>query len=73
MRFYVFGDSVYMFSREEFAKAWLRDKRTIQKVGISRQTAFQWCNGETHPNEARAGLIRELVPDAMKLVGKVPG
>ena len=72
MRFYAFGDSVYMFSREEFAKAWLKDKRAIQKIGVSRQTAFQWCRGETYPNESRAGLICELVPEVMKFVGKVP-
>ena len=72
MKFYAFGDSVYMFSREEFAKAWLKDKRAIQKIGVSRQTAFQWCRGETYPNESRAGLICELVPEVMKFVGKVP-
>jgi len=72
MKFYAFGDSVYMFSREAFATAWVRDKKTIQKIGVSRQTAFQWCRGETYPNEARAVLIRDIAPDVMKFVGKVP-
>lgn len=73
MRFYAFGDSVFMFSREAFARAWLKDKKTIQRIGVSRQTAFQWCRGEAYPNEARAGLIHEVAPEVMKFVGKVPG
>jgi predicted DNA-binding transcriptional regulator AlpA len=72
MKFYAFDGSVYMFSREEFAKAWLKDKKTIQKIGVSRQTAFQWCRGDAFPTEERAGLVREIAPDALKFVGRVP-
>ena len=71
-RFYVFGSEVYLFDRVAFARAWVMDRRIPQRIGISRQAAHNYCRGIMSPKPDRAVLLRELVPQAMKLVGPMP-
>jgi hypothetical protein len=71
-RFYVFGDEVFWFDRVAFARAWVMDRRIPQRIGISRQAAHCYCRGVLSPKADRAVLLRELVPQSLRLVGAMP-
>lgn len=71
-KFFVLDDKVYWFDRIAFAKAWLRDRRLSQRIGISRQAAHLYCRGALSPKRDRAVLLREVCPKALVLVGPMP-